>query len=366
MSPHGRPKGEFPPGGTARSAKGAPVSRERNGFDHVRLFAATLVLVSHHFALWGRPEPGALFDSYGGVGVAIFFGLSGYLVSQSFTADPQPFRFLARRLLRIMPGLVGCVLACALLLGLLASALPLASYLLDPRTHQFVWMNISLRPAFSLPGVFADAPVAPVVNGSLWTLPFEVAAYVLLAVLGTLLRPRLLRWACPLLCVAAVAVMLAWHPPKPIVVWDNDLRHVARFLAYFLFGATLAQGGGRWLQPRWMLALAAGLVMAPHDSVRQVLAILLTLSLAIHLGRSPVAERFALRSDRSYGVYLYAFPVQQLVITKFGALGFWPTMALACAITWVCAGLSWRFIEAPMLRFKPRARAAPATDAVAA
>lgn len=344
----------------------AAAARQRNGFDHVRLFAATLVLVSHHFALWGRPEPGALFDSYGGVGVAIFFGLSGYLVSQSFASDPHAARFLARRLLRILPGLAGCVLACALVLGPLVTTLPLPSYLLHPQTREFVLMNLGLRPAFGLPGVFDDAPLRAVVNGSLWTLPFEVAAYLLMAAVGTLLRPRALRWACPLLCAAAFTLVLVWQPAEPVVVWDNDLRRLPRFFAYFLFGATLAMAGERWLQPRWILTLAAALVLVPHDTGRQLLAILLTLTLAIHLGRSPVGARFALHDDRSYGVYLYAFPVQQLVITKLGALGFWPTMALAMALTWVCAGLSWRFIEAPMLRFKPRARAAPAVATVPA
>jgi peptidoglycan/LPS O-acetylase OafA/YrhL len=335
------------------------MNRPANGFDHVRLFAAVLVLFSHHFALWGRPEPAGLTGTCGATGLAIFFGLSGYLVSQSFANDPNAVRFMARRLVRIVPGLVACVLACALVLGPLVTTLPLSSYLLDPQTGDFILNNASLRPFFGLPGVFADAPFPSIVNGSLWTLPFEVLAYVLLAALGTLLRPRLLRWACPLLCAAAIATALAWNPAEPVVVWNNDLRHVPRFFAYFLIGATLAHAAERWLQARWMLVLAAALVLVPDETARHVLAILLMLSLAIHVGRRPVAKHLALRHDRSYGVYLYAFPVQQLVIAKFSALGFWPTMALAMAITWVCAGLSWRFIEAPALRFKPRSRSTP-------
>jgi peptidoglycan/LPS O-acetylase OafA/YrhL len=334
------------------------VSRQ-NGFDHVRLGAAVCVLYSHHFALWGRPEPGTLIGSYGGLGVAIFLALSGYLVSQSFASDPNPGRFMARRLLRIMPGLVANVALCALVLGPLLTSLPLASYLLHPQMHEFLLANIGFSPRFALPGVFADAPSGPSVNGSLWTLPFEMAAYLLLAALGTLLGPRRLRWACPPLCLLAAAAAVAWQPADPVVVWANDLRHLPRFLLYFLIGATLAQVDSRWLETRWILALPVAFVLVQHDVARHLIGVLLTLALAIHIGRSPIPARFALRHDRSYGVYLYAFPVQQLVISKFGALGFWPTMALALAITWACAGLSWRFIEAPMLRFKPRSPARP-------
>jgi peptidoglycan/LPS O-acetylase OafA/YrhL len=339
------------------------VSRERNAFDHVRLAAATFVLYSHHFALWGRPEPGTLIGSYGGLGVAIFFALSGYLVSHSFVGDPHAGRFMARRLLRIMPGLAVNVLVCALLLGAVLTTLPLTDYLRHPQTLDFLLSNIGFDPRFALPGVFADAPSGPAVNGSLWTLPFEMAAYVLMAGLGTLLGPRHLRWACPVLCALAIGVAVAWQPASPIVVWGNDLRHLPRFFGYFLIGATLALVGGRWLQTRWMLALPVAFVMVQHEAARHVIGVLLTLSLAIHIGRSPIGERFALRHDRSYGVYLYAYPVQQLVITKFGALGFWPTMALAFAVTWVCAGLSWRLIESPMLRFKPRRASSPERQA---
>jgi peptidoglycan/LPS O-acetylase OafA/YrhL len=336
------------------------VKHAPNGFDHVRLFAALCVLYSHHFALWGRPEPGTLIGSYGGLGVAIFFALSGYLVSSSFAADPHAGRFIARRLLRIMPGLAANVLLCALLLGPLLTSLAVAAYLTHPQTHEFVLSNLAFSPRFALPGVFAQAPSGPAVNGSLWTLPFEMAAYLLLAALGTLLGPRRLRWACPLLGVVAAAVAVGWQPANPVVVWDNDLRHLPRFLTYFFVGCVLAQVDRRWLDSRWILALPVAFVLVQHDIARHLIGVVLTLSLAIHVGRHPMPERFALRHDRSYGVYLYAYPVQQWVIAKLGALGFWPTMALALLITWVCAGLSWRLIESPMLRFKPRSPVRPA------
>ncbi len=333
------------------------MSRAHNGFDHIRLFAAGLVLYSHHFALWGRPEPQALTGSYGGLGVAIFFALSGYLVSRSFANDPHAGRFLVRRLLRIMPGLTVNVLVCVLVFGLLMTALSTGDYLHHPWTSQYL-LNLLFHPQFVLPGVLEQPRASNAINGSLWTLPFEMAAYLLLAALGSVVG-RHLRWLSPLLLVAAIAVAVSWHPPQPVVFWGNDLRHLPAFLAYFFFGATLAHGGERLLRSPWLLALPVAFVLVPHEVTRVVLVSLLALGLAVQIGRQPIADRLALRHDCSYGVYLYAYPVQQAVIAQFGQLGFWPTMALAALLTWICAWLSWTFIESPALKLKPRG---PARD----
>jgi len=88
-----------------------------NVFSHLRLVAAALVLYSHHFALWGQPEPQALGLTLGLIGVSLFFGISGYLVTQSLMQDASATRFLWRRLLRIMPGLTLNTLFFAALLG---------------------------------------------------------------------------------------------------------------------------------------------------------------------------------------------------------------------------------------------------------
>ena len=89
-----------------------------NNFDFIRLVAALLVLVSHQFALQGLPEPGVQgLYSLGGLGVLVFFSISGYLVAQSWLNDPHWLRFAARRLLRIVPGLLVVMVACTFILG---------------------------------------------------------------------------------------------------------------------------------------------------------------------------------------------------------------------------------------------------------
>ena len=68
-----------------------------NNFDLLRLLAAWAVLVSHSFALLGRPEPLHQFGTtLGNVGVLIFFAVSGLLIRRSWEYDPVAARLLGQ------------------------------------------------------------------------------------------------------------------------------------------------------------------------------------------------------------------------------------------------------------------------------
>ncbi len=325
-----------------------------NAFSHLRLFAAALVLYSHHFALWGRPEPGALGMSLGGLGVAIFFGISGYLVSKGVEHDTSAMRFLWRRALRIFPGLTVNVIFCAVVIGGVLTTLPLREYFAHEHFFGYFW-NLAFSPRFALPAVLVDAPIPYAVNGSLWTLPFEVLAYLLMAALIAVLGGRPLRWAAAGLLFVSIVLTWNWKPAEAVVFHDNDLRHVPKFLGYFLAGACIAL----WDQhiPRlptlvWLLGLYA---VFDNAAVRQTLLILTVPLMAVHAGE--MRPRHVLREDVSYGMYLYAYPVQQFLIAMARPLGFWATMLLAFAITAAFAYASWRLIEKPALKLKPRRQA---------
>ncbi|MGO4377458.1 acyltransferase family protein [Pseudoduganella sp. RAF53_2] len=98
-----------------------------NAFDVLRMTAAAAVLYSHSFPLLGLPEPEPLPGlTWGRLAVAVFFGISGFLVAQSWESDSHGLRFLARRALRIFPGLLVLALLSALVLGPAVTVLPLA------------------------------------------------------------------------------------------------------------------------------------------------------------------------------------------------------------------------------------------------
>lgn len=166
----------------------------KNNFEFLRIFAALAVLISHHFPLsnLGEPSiPGVI--SLGGVAVMIFFSISGFLVTQSWLSDRNAFRFLLRRFLRIWPALTMVVFLSVFVLGPILSSLSISEYFLHKATWDYL-KNILMKIHFLLPGVFTDKPGGAAVNGSLWTIPFEVRCYIALGILGALTLLRSRRW----------------------------------------------------------------------------------------------------------------------------------------------------------------------------
>lgn len=332
-----------------------------NNFDAVRLLAAFLVIWGHQFALLGMPVPLILSNEPGALGVVMFFTLSGYLVTLSWLADPHPLRFVARRALRIWPGLLVAVIFCALLVGPVFTRLSLREYLHSDGTWQY-FANLWLDTRYWLPGVFEKNPFPLTVNGTLWTIALEVGCYAVLCVGGVL---GLLRWrAATALALLALAVALQWRytsrsgmvlPP-----WSAGLQYGLMFA----LGATLASFNSAMLRHRSM-ALALVLVatsalywLAPAPLYGQ--AQLLALGGAgVILGSCSTRGIAGIGryGDFSYGLYIYGFAVQQSVVTLGGgAWGFLPALIASLVVTLLLAALSWHFIERPALTLKPRAR----------
>jgi peptidoglycan/LPS O-acetylase OafA/YrhL len=142
----------------------------RNAFDVLRLVAATLVLVSHCYALSGRDDPitSATATTLGTIGVLMFFAMSGFLISKSWTDQPAVFPFAVKRALRLIPGLAVAVVLTALVLGPLVTTLSPSGYFTSLTTYVY-----TIRSAFlvtfagTLPGVFTDNVYPNAVNGSL-------------------------------------------------------------------------------------------------------------------------------------------------------------------------------------------------------
>jgi len=164
-----------------------------NNYNLIRFIAATLVLFSHSFPLSG--VGGEPFFKYiemtgGTIAVDIFFISSGFLVANSFFGRNNIIAFVWARFLRIYPALIVAMIFCVLIVGLFFTDKPIFIYLNSDETHTYFLRNITLfyGVEFNLPGVFLDIPYKNAVNGSIWTLPYEVKMYAYLAIFGTFLK----------------------------------------------------------------------------------------------------------------------------------------------------------------------------------
>jgi len=329
----------------------------------MRMLAALMVLVSHQYLLAGRPELRVLgLYSLGDVGVAMFFGISGYLVTTSWMHDPHLLRFFARRFLRIYPALLVIVLLLALGVGPLFAPMPLSDYFFNPRFGTF-FQNLILRAHTDLPVQIGNGPFSHIVNGSLWTIPLEVRCYVLLSLIGML---GLLRWrlGLPALMLAFAAYHLGWLGPGAFLIRaDEGGRSLQlEFIACFFLGACVARFPGLLRAPRvWIwLVMLLGLGGGAWAWGQPALAIWLVVpltTLAVGNACWPLLSGVGRWGDFSYGVYLYAFPVQQIVLADTpAALPFALQLVLAVALTLLCSAVSWHTVEKRALRRKPRAR----------
>ena len=335
------------------------VDSRDNNFDVLRLAAAAAVLVSHSWSLTGRPEPSFAGDTLGGLGVTVFFAISGFLVARSWHLDPRLAAFVTKRVLRLWPALIVVLLLTSLVVGALVSERTLGDYYGSGQVASYALENVGLHIRYLLPGVFAHNPYPDAVNGSLWTLPIEVKAYVLLLVLGL---AHLVRRPIVLLAVLALVIWMlvtdAGTRPRVVAHWlEGPLQ--TRLLAVFIGGALLYAVRER-VRLDWRLALIAlGVVWLKHGSspgVRTTAwALTVPYIVAFAAYMSPASLRALVRpGDLSYGIYLWAFPVQQTVMFTDTSLPPGILLLIAAPVTWTIALASWRLVEAPALRLKRR------------
>jgi peptidoglycan/LPS O-acetylase OafA/YrhL len=335
---------------------------KKNNFDFLRLLFASLVIITHSYILSGLTAGDWLYRvsnkqlSFSDIGVKGFFIISGFLIFQSLERSDSLIDYYWKRVLRLFPALAVVLLLTILLAPFVyQNSLP---YIQNKAMWTYVPNNLVLyRTQYAISGVFDNNKYRWTINGSLWTIPYEFTMYVLLSFLfffrkNAVFVKSLLIGAFSLLVVGNIFFFeqLGKHNFILAGKWLLDLG------AFFLAGSVLASLGIARKKYFYFFAIIAGAVVLISlkdnyfDQCKffTLPIIIIFFGLRSTLVLNAIGDKVG---DLSYGIYIYAFPVQQTLVYYFN-LDCLQLFFYSLIISAGFAYLSWHLIEAKALRFK--------------
>ena len=330
----------------------ASVAHRSNSFDILRISAALAVIVCHHYYITNTPGASWMnVGMIGGVAVMTFFTISGYLVTTSWVREPKIVSFTAKRLLRLWPGMLAAVLLNIFVFGLVFTNLPVRDFLSHPQTLDYFKNLLLFRAHVNLPGVFANNPLATLMNGPLWTIPIETMCYAVLAAAGVLGLYRV-RWLATLVLAAYMLVFTVFFNTD----FGGEMQHWKEYPAYFAFGSLIALHRERFLAHA--PAIVGGLIPVAlvmwFTGLQHASGLLVLPALLLFLGNqsSAFSGWLSRLGDPSYGIYLSGCPIAQAVYALWPSMNFYASLLLACMLSIALGYVLWHLIESPALKLK--------------
>lgn len=337
-----------------------------NNFNILRLVAASAVIFSHATDITENEEDIlAQLTGYsiGWVAVSAFFSISGMLIYLSVVRSQSVWDYVVARSLRIFPGLWVMLVVSLGILGLTIATIPPESFFRNPEVPQYILGNAILYvPQYLLPGLFETNPL-PAVNGSLWTLRFEFTCYIitlLLFLVGAYRTQQQFLVMCVVVLVGYFSFLGlgALTGTLDTVLHDgSDFAKLHRLFFAFFLGIVMGRYVHRFRPKGWMVLASMAFCLVFFRTplfvttfVAMISMILFWLAFLQH----PWLVPFRSMPDYSYGIYIYAFPVQQLVEHLMPEMGWFENALLSLLITLPFAALSWHVIEKPALSLKGR------------
>ncbi|WP_454796932.1 acyltransferase family protein [Novosphingobium lindaniclasticum] len=326
------------------------------GFDYLRIGLAAAVVLWHSVVASGDTAArdlalGPVLGPLQSLILPMFFALSGFLVAGSIERSKTLSGFVTLRVIRIMPALAVEVLLSALILGPLLTTLPLSAYFSDPKFFTYLWNTIG-HIHYELPGVFESNPRAGIVNISLWTVPYELMCYTVLVgmlAVGLYKRPHLFSLASAALLAAATVYLAVKSGGLGVPGKIHGLVLVLGFLCgvcTFLFRQRIRVSG-----IAAAISFVAAFVLLSIPLLRP-LSVIPATYLTVWLGlQNP---RKIMGGDYSYGMYLFAFPIQQVIATSPQLRNPLLIFALAIPASVAYAAFSWHCIEKPIMQRKKK------------
>jgi peptidoglycan/LPS O-acetylase OafA/YrhL len=341
-----------------------------NNFNLIRFLAAFTVLISHSFPIvygTNANEPLislALGVTLGELAVDVFFVTSGFLVFGSLMRSDDIFVFGNARVLRIFPGLFIMLVITVFLLGPLLSDLEFDEYFSHAETIEYFIFSATLLPGLFfgghdwLPGLFTENAFKNTVNGSLWTLPIELSLYIGLAgmwLFSWIAKRR--RFAFLILIILTATCMLFAASIFTQLVSMKWYGRLVEMAYMFFCGSTfyIFRDHIRLSHKTALFFASMLLSSACIGGKAFFIAYLVTLPyLLLYVAYVPKGFllKFNLLGDYSYGIYIYAFPIQQSIASIFPNTTIVELIVRSGLLTLIMAISSWHFVESRAIKLK--------------
>lgn len=330
-------------------------SSRENNFNIIRFIAAVMVIYGHMYHLIGSLPKNYFGMAVSSIGVKVFFLISGYLIMQSYVRDSSLLRYAIRRFFRIVPGLIGVVIFSVFIVGPIFTTLPLGDYFRDPLIKLYL-KNIVFFINYNLPGVFADNIYPNAVNGSLWSLPVEVFMYIMLPIIFIIFRKLSKKPIIFSFAIIAEGINLGrqiFFPDLRIVIYGSNIIDALALIPYFFVGMLFCFDEiKRFLNFQLAAALLIIGMMLDVSTVKGELLLFFVLPYFVFsfaFVDKPLFKNCFSKNDYSYGMYLYGFVIQQILVNKLAHLGLSLNifMVISTIVTMIFAMLSWHLIEKP-------------------
>jgi len=342
-----------------------------NNFDFLRIVAAVFVIVTHSYDLSGINEHDLLNRlskntlCFSHLGVAMFFVLSGFLIIQSAENTKGFYQFMVKRLLRILPGLFCALVLSIFILGPIVTDLALSTYFANPDTYMhLVTLTLYNIRHLNLPGVFENNPINAV-NGSLWTLSYEFTFYLIVSfvIYFSKMRKEFRPWLVLICYIILLLVRLIlgnrlyWYNYSTPYLFQLNIMYLLEWSIYFSSGVLIFYFKEKlpiFIKTIFPIAVAYFLSYYLNyifilKFLHYILIPLICFSIAFKISKVQIPTFIG---DPSYGLYIYAFPIQQTLIHFYPKINLIVYTILSIFVTLFLAIISWKVIEKKALSLK--------------
>ena len=332
------------------------LKKENNNLDFIRIILACLVIIGHAPILNGNSEnwhdPIGYFFGFtysGALAVKLFFFISGLVVTNSFIIKKSSSYFIFSRTFRLIPALLFVLLISSLLIAPLVTKLSFSDYFSNIQVFKYIQNNLFFNTDFALPGVFIDNFYKGAVNGSLWSLHFEVGCYiVLLAIFMLLGKKNKYYLNIPIILIIIDSLL----PTRFILGFLGDNSEVYLLPFSFAIGAFFAVNADK-LQMNFSIVIGSFLMyfIFKGTAFTHILFIFGSCNLLLFLSYNSLIIKLKPKYDISYGIYLWGFFIQQTIVFYTGHIYVGLHCVIALLICIIFGFISNIFIEKPFITY---------------